>query len=106
MAEPKKELEARIDEAVAATSGVKEQYSARSTLRRAARRFTDAPSVLSLVEDDRGRRRVTVCIGVTAELDSSAVALDVAAAVRELLAEGEESLDVRVRVSRLIPSAV
>ncbi|WZH35229.1 MAG: hypothetical protein PIR02_10605 [Microbacterium enclense] len=95
------ELAPRIDLAVTATEGVREMYSARPVVARAFERVADVEGSLAAVDEVDGAHAITVCIGVSTQDDSVAVASAVAAAVR---GTDEETVPatVRVRVARLV----
>ncbi|MCC4250016.1 MULTISPECIES: hypothetical protein [Microbacterium] len=95
------ELAPRIDLAVTAVAGVRESYSARPVVARAYERMAEVEGSLAAVDDKAGARSITVCIGVSAQDDSAAVASAVAAAVRSAGAD-RPSDTVRVRVARLV----
>lgn len=95
------ELAPRIDLAVTATEGVREMYSARPVVARAFEHVTDAEGSLAAVDEVDGARTVTVCIGVSTQDDTVAVASAVATAVRGT-DETAVPATVRVRVARLV----
>ncbi len=95
------DLAPRIDLAVAAVTGVRECYSARSLVARAYERASDVDGSLSAVEERAGERSITVCIGVSPDDDSAAVASAVADAVRQV-EPAVAPATVRVRVARLV----
>lgn len=97
-------LAPRIDLAVTATEGVREMYSARPLVARAVERAVDTEGSLAAVDDVDGARSITVCIGVSTQDDSVAVASAVAAAVRGT-DEAATAATVRVRVGRLVAPA-
>ncbi|MEV8239799.1 hypothetical protein AB0O90_06165 [Microbacterium testaceum] len=97
-------LAPRIDLAVTATEGVRETYSARPLVARAVERAVDAEGSLAAVEEVDGARSITVCIGVSDQDDTVAVASAVAAAVRGTDDEAAGAT-VRVRVGRLVAPA-
>lgn len=95
------ELAPRIDLAVTATEGVREMYSARPVVARAFEHVTDVEGSLAAVDEVDGARTVTVCIGVSTQDDTVAVASAVATAVRGT-DETAVPAAVRVRVARLV----
>jgi len=98
------ELAPRVDLAVTATEGVREMYSARPVIARALEHVADVEGSLAAVDDTDGARAITVCIGVSTQDDSVAVASAVAAAVRGT-DEAAQPATVRVRVARLVAPA-
>ncbi len=97
-------LAPRVDLAVTATEGVREMYSARPVVARALEHVVDADGSLAAVEDADGARSITVCIGVSTQDDTVAVASAVATAVRGT-DETAVPARVRVRVARLVAPA-
>jgi len=95
------ELAPRIDLAVTAVAGVRESYSARPVVARAYERLAEVEGSLAAVDEKAGVRDVTVCIGVSRDEDSAAVASAVAEAVRQAGADAATGT-VRVRVARLV----
>jgi len=98
------ELAPRIDLAVTAVEGVRETYSARPVTARAFERVTDVAGSLASVDDAAAGRAITVCIGVSTQDDSAAVAAAVADAVRGT-GDDDRPTTVRVRVARLVAPA-
>ncbi len=97
-------LAPRLDLAVTATEGVREMYSARPVVARALEHVADVEGSLAAVDDAGGARSITVCIGVSRQDDTVAVASAVAAAVRGT-DETAVPATVRVRVARLVAPA-
>lgn len=95
------ELAPRIDLAVTAVEGVRESYSARPVVARAFEHMADVEGSLAAVDDVEGARAITVCIGVSSEVDGALVATAVAAAARGAGGDDIPST-VRVRVARLV----
>lgn len=95
------ELAPRIDLAVTAVAGVRESYSARPIVARAYERVAEVEGSLAEVDEHADARAVTVCIGVSADDDSAAVASAVAEAVRRAGVDAPADT-VRVRVARLV----
>ena len=94
-------LAPRIDLAVTAVAGVRECYSARPVVARAYERLADVEGALAAVDVRAGVRDITVCIGVSPDDDSAAVASAVAEAVRRVGADAPTDT-VKVRVARLV----
>lgn len=101
MTETAADLAPRIDLAVTAVAGVRESYSARPVVARAYERMAEVEGSLAAVDETTGARAVTVCIGVSTDDDSAAVASAVAEAVRQAGANAPADT-VRVRVARLV----
>lgn len=101
MTETAADIAPRIDLAVTAVAGVRESYSARPVVARAYERMAEVEGSLSAVDEKDGARTVTVCIGVSSDDDSAAVASAVADAVRQAGADAPADT-VRVRVARLV----
>lgn len=98
------ELAPRIDLAVTAVDGVRESYSARPVVARAVEHIADVEGSLAAVDEIGQTRAITVCIGVSSDVDSAVVATAVAAAARG--AGGDDvAATVRVRVARLVAPA-
>jgi hypothetical protein len=97
-------LAPRVDGVVAAVGGVRETYSARPLAARAFEHVADVAGSLAAVTEKAGSRDITVCIGVSEEDDSAAVAAAVASAVHAIGDDGVPA-HVRVRVARLVAPA-